>query len=307
MTEDKKNTRSKKYEPVKEKEVEEIEEEEYTSHPLLIKTIITILVLFTLVLIYSFLICPKIFQTKEYKVESNLLPTTFHGLKIIQLSDIHYGTTVNKEQLNRIVKNINTLKPDIIVFTGDLIDKNISPNEDIKNEIIEALKPLKASLYKYAVYGNEDKQENYEEIMNNIDFITLKNEARLLFYKGNEPIEIIGFNPMETNPDYNIINNPIEEIDTTNLYKIVIMHEPNALDSILPSNPNLVLSGSTLGGTINIVKPLILNDYNNKYHKDHYKINNTELFVSNGLGTTNINLRFNNNPSINFYRLYHVE
>ena len=307
MTEDKKNTRSKKYEPVKEKEVEEIEEEEYTSHPLLIKTIITILVLFTLVLIYSFLICPKIFQTKEYKVESNLLPTTFHGLKIIQLSDIHYGTTVNKEQLNRIVKNINTLKPDIIVFTGDLIDKNISPNEDIKNEIIEALKPLKASLYKYAVYGNEDKQENYEEIMNSIDFITLKNEARLLFYKGNEPIEIIGFNPMETNPDYSIINNPIEEIDTTNLYKIVIMHEPNALDNILPSNPNLVLSGSTLGGTINIVKPLILNDYNNKYYKDHYKINNTELFVSNGLGTTNINLRFNNNPSINFYRLYHVE
>ena len=305
MTEDKKNTRSKKYEPEKEKETEEVIE--YPSHPLLIKTIIISLIIFTLILIYSFLICPKIFQTKEYKIESNLLPTNFHGLKIIQLSDIHYGTTVNKEQLNKIVKNINTLKPDIIIFTGDLIDKNISPTEDIKNEIIEALKPLKASLYKYAVYGNEDKEENYEEIMNNINFITLKNEAKLLFYKGNEPIEIIGFNPMETNPDYSIINNPLEEVDTTNLYKIIIMHEPNALDNILTSNPNLVLSGSTLGGTINIIRPLILNEYNNKYYKDHYKIENTELFVSNGLGTTNVNLRFNNNPSINFYRLYHVE
>ena len=309
MTEEKKNTRSEKYEDKeKEKEIETEEVEEESSHPLLFKTILIISFLIILILIYSFLICPKIFKTNEYKVESSLLPENFNGLKIIQLADIHYGTTVNKEQLNKIVKNINILKPDIIVFTGDLIDKNISPTEDIKKEIIDSLGALNASLYKYAVYGNEDKEEYYEEIMNNINFTILKNEGKLLFYKGTQPIEIIGFNTIETNPDYSIISNPVDEIDTSNLYKIIITHESNAVDSLMTYNPDLILTSSTLGGVIKLpfIKPLVLNEYNNKYYEEHYTINTTEVYVSNGLGTTTINARFNNNPSINFYRLYHL-
>lgn len=310
MSEEKKNTRSKRYKiedtPI---EIEETIEEEEKTHPLLIKTLVITLLVIFIILIYSFFICPKIFMTNEYKVESTLLPESFNGFKIVQFSDIHYGTTVNKDQLNKIVKDINKLKPDIILFTGDLIDKNISPTEDIKNEIIESLNALNASLYKYAVYGNEDTEEYFEDIMNNVGFITLKNSTQLLYYQGTTPIEIIGFSPMETNPDYNIINNPIEELDTTNLYKIVIMHEPNAIDNIISSNPSLVLCGSTLGGIIKLpfLKPLVLNEYNNKYYDNHYTIDNTELYISNGLGTTNINARFNSYPSINFYRLYHQD
>jgi predicted MPP superfamily phosphohydrolase len=308
MTEDKKNTRTKRYQEEKPKEEIEIEEDKEFSHPLLFKCIIAFSFLVVLILIYSFLICPKIFKINEYKVESTLLPENFNGLKIIQLADIHYGTTINKKQLDKIVKNINLLKPDIIVFTGDLIDKNISPTEDIKKEIIESLGALNASLYKYSVYGNEDKEEYYEEIMNNTGFTILKNEGKLLFYKGNNPIEIIGFNPIDTNPDYSIITNPVDEIDTTNLYKIIITHESNTIEKLMTYNPDLILTSSTLGGVIKLpfLKPLILNKYNDKYYEEHYTINTTEVYVSNGLGTTNINARFNNNPSINFYRLYHL-
>ena len=309
MTEEKKNTRSKKYK-IEEQEiiVEEEIEEEPKSPSIIFKVIIILLILIATIFIYSFFICPKIFKTNEYKIESNLIPESFNGIKIVQFSDIHYGTTINKKQLDTIVKNINTLKPDIILFTGDLIDKNISPTEDIKNEIIESLKALNATLYKYAVYGNEDKEEIFDNIMNSIDFIILKNNAHLLYYHGTTPIEVFGFTPASTNPDYSIIGNSIDEIDPNSVYKIIIMHEPNPIDKMLSYNPNLIISGSTLGGIIKLplIKPLILNEYNNKYYKAHYSINETEAYISNGLGTTDINARFNNNPSINFYRLYHT-
>lgn len=285
---------------------EDLEEQKGIS-PRTKKFLIFILLFFIAIVIYSCIICPAIFVVKEYKVESNILPESFHGIKIVQFSDVHYGTTINKKQLDKIVGKINDLKPDIIFFTGDLIDKGISTTEEIENEIIDSLSKLNCSLYKYAIYGNEDVvNDKYKDIITKADFKLLDNESTLLYYKENTPILITGFNSIETNPNYSILTNLVDEVDTANFYKIVLSHEPDSIDNFNIYNPNLVLSGHSLGGLVRIYsgKPLFLKDGSKKYYDDYYNIDNTHLFVSNGLGTSGINARFNNNPSISLYRLY---
>lgn len=316
MIEDKnKKTRAERYstkdtsQPIESKKIKEVKEEiseESKEHPILKKTIIIIISIFLIISLYSSLIGPKIIDIKEYKVESNILPNSFHGLKIVQISDIHYGTTINKKQLDKIVTKVNELKPDIIIFTGDLIDKNITSTKQIKEEIISSLNNLKCTLYKYAIYGDEDlKNDYYKEIITESDFILLENTSTLLYYKDNTPIHITGFNPLETSPNYTILTNYIDEQDTSNYYKLVLTHEPDSIEKFINYNPNLVLSGHTLGGLIKLpfLKPLLLPD-NTKYYEDYYLINNTNLYVSNGLGTSKLNARLNNHPSINLYRLY---
>lgn len=281
--------------------------EQKTKNNKLKKILIFLIIIIILFVTYSRYICPKFININENKIESNIIANSFHGLKIIHFSDLHYGTTIDTKQLNKIVEKINKYNPDIIFFTGDLIDKNIIITEENKKDIIDALNNLEPSLYKYAIYGDEDiNNEYYNEIMTSSNFKILNNESTLLYYKDNTPIVITGFNTIDSNPNYTILTDYVNEIDISSYYKIVLVHEPDSIDNFINYNPNLVLSGHSLGGLIEIpgFKPLFLNKNSEKYYKEYYKINNTEIYISNGLGTSNINYRFNNTPSFNLYRLY---
>ena len=250
---------------------------------------------------------PKFINIKEYKIESKLIPDSFHGTKIVQFSDIHYGTTINKKQLERIANKINELKLDIIVFTGDLLDKNISLTQNTKEELTTYLSSLKCSLYKYAIFGDEDlDNKKYQEIMTKSGFTILDNKSIPLYYKDTTPILIAGYNPIITKPNYTILTDFIDNQDPTNYFKLVLTHEPDSIDKFINYNPNLVLSGHSLGGSIDLkfTKPLMLPTNSTKYFEDYQKIKNTDLYISNGLGTTGLNARFLNPPSINLYRLY---
>ena len=310
MEEKKYKTRSSRHKEetpiIEEKKIEPIKKEE-KEHPLLKKIFLTIFFFIHITVLYSSFIGTKLIEINEYKVESNTLPESFHGLKIVQFSDIHYGTTINKKELDNITEKINNLKPDIIFFTGDLLDKNITITEEIKKELISSLNNLDCTLYKYAIYGDEDlENDEYKDILNNSNFKLLEDHSTLLYYEDIIPIEITGYNPIITSPNYTILTNYVDEQDTTNYYKIVLSHEPDSIDKFINYNPNLVLSGHSLGGLIKIpyLKPIFLKENSKKYYENYYKLKNTDFYISNGLGTSGINARFNNHPSINLYRFY---
>lgn len=286
---------------------EQKEQKTKEQHPLLNKIILTIIITIIILVSYSTMIEPKFINIKEYKIESKLIPDSFHGTKIVQFSDIHYGTTINKKQLERIANKINELKPDIIVFTGDLLDKNISLTQNTEEELTTYLSSLKCSLYKYAIFGDEDlDNKKYQEIMTKSGFTILDNKSIPLYYKDTTPILIAGYNPIITKPNYTILTDFIDNQDPTNYFKIVLTHEPDSIDKFINYNPNLVLSGHSLGGSIDLkfTKPLMLPTNSTKHFEDYQKIKNTDLYISNGLGTTGLNARFLNPPSINLYRLY---
>ena len=311
MEEKKYKTRSSRHKEetpiVEEKKIEKIKKEEKKSHPVLKKVFLTIFFFILIIVVYSSFIGTKLIEINEYKVESNTLPESFHGLKIVQFSDIHYGTTINKKELDNITEKINNLKPDIIFFTGDLLDKNITITDEIKKELISSLNNLECTLYKYAIYGDEDlENDEYKDILNNSNFKLLEDHSTLLYYEDITPIEITGYNPIITSPNYTILTNYVDEQDTTNYYKIVLSHEPDSIDKFINYNPNLVLTGHSLGGLIKLpyLKPIFLKENSKKYYENYYKLNNTDFYISNGLGTSGINARFNNHPSINLYRFY---
>ena len=263
----------------------------------------SILIYFLLVIgllaIYAHYVEPYNLIIKEYKIENKNIPTSFDGIKIVHISDIHYGSTVDIEYLNKIVTMINKQNPDIVFLTGDLLDKRVKlTNKEIDN-IKDVLSRINSTLGNYAVIGNHDIK-NKKEFNKIIDtsFYLLNNEEKLLYYKENTPISIVGLNNYKSN--YDILKNEIE------YFRIVLTHEPDVFNKIKKYQYNILLAGHSHNGQIRI--PLIGPIYTPKgaksYYDEYYNISDKEIFVSNGIGTSIINFRFNSKPSINLYRLY---
>ena len=96
----------------------------------------------------------------------------------------------------------------------------------------------------------------------------------------------------------------IEELEVKPCYSILLMHEPDYVDTIDLSNYDLVLAGHSLGGiSFPILGTKKLPSYATKYYDGKHEINDTILYVSNGLGTDKTKFRFMNRPSINLYRI----
>lgn len=248
---------------------------------------------------------PKTFKTHEIKIESNI-PDNYDGFKIIHISDIHYGRTISKDMLEDIVKEINLNKPDIIVITGDILNNRVSYSDDDITDITNSLKNMEARIGKYIIKGDNDTNEKWEEIVTNSEFTNLNDTYNLIFDNASTPILISG---VSSNSKYGEINEKLATIDeeTQNInscYSILIMHEPDYVDNIDVNKYNLILAGHSLGGiNIPIKGRVNLPEGAKKYTNGNYKINETDLYVSNGLGTDNLKFRFMNRPSINFYRI----
>ena len=289
----------------KEKIIEEEQEEDNKkSH----KTLLLSIFIIMLIVLYATTIERKyLFKVNEYSIKTNKIDQNMNGLKIVNFSDIHYGTTIGEKELSKYVNKINELKPDIVFFTGDLLDKNINLSEDSINIIKKELSKIEASLYKYAIYGDNDyiNANTYKEILTQSNFTLLDNEVKLLFKEGNIPIVISGINKYNQK-DYSFINTSIEDIDITNYYKIILDHEPDNITNYMNYNPDLILNAHSLGGLIRIpyLGGILNKKEAKKYNKEYQLLNNTQIYNSFGLGTENIRIRLFNYPSISFFRLY---
>ncbi len=263
------------------------------------KIFIVIIFLVGLIIIDGFFINPNGFKIAEKKIFVENLPESFENFKILQISDLLIS---NKKDINRL-KNIkaksNERKPDIIVFTGDLINsKNDLTDKDINN-IIEILKSLDCNLYKYSVIGDNDQKniDLFNKIMNNSNFKILDNESTYLFYKDITPIKITGINTV------NVKTVETKE-ELTPVFNLVLMHYPDYIDDLSFENA-IALSGHSLKGTIRIpfYGGIIKKVGAKKYIDDYYEVGTNKLYVSGGIGTENVKFRFNNKPEINIYRL----
>ena len=264
------------------------------------------------VVLYSRYLGTKGLIVKEYKVTSSLIPDNFHGLKIVHLSDIHYGTTIKAKELENIVKEVNLLKPDVVVMTGDLLDKNEEVNQ---TELIDILSKIEATNNKYAISGNHEfGHPEWENIISKSGFINLDNSYDLIYQDGLEPILIAGVSSnlygLSLDIKYQKISGFLESLKTSaesNIpkYKILLMHEPDYIDSIDKSEFNLILAGHSHNGQVRLpfIGALILPRGARKYYDEHYKFNDTQLYIASGLGTSTLPLRLFNKPAINFYRL----
>lgn len=280
----------------KEKETKETKENK--SH-----IFIYILLIIGLIIIYSRYIATTGIQIKEYSVINNKIPKSFKGFKVVHFSDLKYGSTTNQKYLKKLVNKINELNPDIIIFTGDLITSNYKLTDNDKKSIIENLNKLDPKIDIYSIRGDNDINETYNSIITQTKIIEINNLNKLIYYKGDTPIMLIGLDDsINGNPSLDMAFN----YEENNYYKILITHEPDTYEKIKDKNIDLFLAGHSLNGQVRL--PFIGSVYTptgaKKYYDSKYKIDNTEIYISNGLGTSKIPYRLNNRPSINLYRFY---
>ena len=271
-----------------------------------LNTIIFIVIIITMIFLYAKYIGIKGIEVKEYKVESNILSENFSGVKIVHFSDLLYKSTINDEDVLELVDKINLLKPDIVVFTGDLVNKNIKLNEKEREFLINSLSNINVTIGKYAIYGDYDFEYEYDYIMSKSDFIILDNEYEEIFYKTNESIYLVGLPSSIKENIY--MNDAFKFYDENNRkYVIVLIHDGNTIRYIDESNyeVDLILGGHSLNGSI--VLPfyggLFKDKYSYKYVNNYYSKGITNIYISSGLGTNDYKYRFNNKPSFNLYRL----
>ena len=248
-------------------------------------------------------------DVKEIKVVNEKLPASFKGLKVIHFSDVHYGRTVNKKYLDKIIEKINLTNPDLVLFTGDLIDKDTDITDELITELSKLLSKIEAKYGKYSIKGNHDySYESFEEIMEESNFKVLENNYDLIYSHANEYIYLGGLSSsIKTEINYESTLELFKENANNNIYSIILSHEPDNIDELLENkNIDLVLSGHSHGGQVRLpyIGGLMKIKGAEKYINEHYNINGTELYVSYGIGTSTYSIRFFNKPSINFYRIY---
>jgi uncharacterized protein len=232
------------------------------------------------------------------------LPTPFHGYRIVQISDIHIDEYTEPYFLDRIVKRINALSPDLVLITGDFVTLGaftfISANHAI-HRCAELLATLTCPL-RYAILGNHDVvvsaplvinalQRNGIPVLVNRYVPIERNGSRLWVCGVDDP------GTSHPNLDLTIPARPDGPV-------ILMAHEPDYVDDVLlhPRAPliDLMLAGHSHGGQIRLpfFGPLVLPPMAKLYPEGHYHFKQLQLYVNRGLGTVGLPFRLNCPPEI---------
>ncbi len=272
-----------------------------------VKILLFILIFISFFTLYSRYIGTNGLDVNEYSIVDSKIPESFYGLKIVHLSDIHYKVTTSKEELENIVYEINLLKPDIVILSGDLFNKDIKYTNDDYNDLTKLLSSITYSVGKYAIKGDNDLNiKKWETIIKDSNFNNLNDNYELIYYDNLEPILLTG---ISSNYKKDHIKSSItsinEQIKNKYSYSILILHEPDYIGDIDYSKFDLILSGHSLNGQIKIpfIGGLIRPKGAKIYHNEYYELDSTKLYISGGIGTNKFKFRFNNKPSFNLYRL----
>ena len=265
--------------------------------------IISVIILIISTLLYAKFIVNRSLIIKEYKIKNINFTDNFYGLKIVHISDILYGS-INKKQLNKLVDKINKINPDIIIITGNFC---IDVTDEKITDLNIALTKMNAKIKKYVISGNLDEKETYDKIIENTGFKNLNNDYDLIYNTNFKTILFTGLEEENMQENLNQISNKLQETNKHQdiAYTVLLTHKPDSIEQIEYEKFDLILSGHSLNGQVNlpIYGPLIKLEGSKKFYKEHYQFDNTQLYISRGIGTLNNNIRLFNKPAINLYRL----
>ena len=261
----------------------------------------------SIVLLYTRFISTTGFILKEQRIINKKLPDEYNGLKIVQFSDLHYGSSIHSKELKKIVKMINETEPDIVVFTGDLIDTKYKLKNKERENIIKELGSIDSSIGNYAVLGDEDSDE-FMTIFNQSSFVILNNTFDLVYNDNNNPILLSGVSyskdPSVYYKAYDYYNDPNHN---SNIYSITLIHQPDTIIDLKDRfHSDLYLAGHSHNGDIRVpyLGSFINKNGSKKYHNAYYDLDGTPLYISSGLGTNNkLGFRLFCRPSISLYRI----
>ncbi|MDQ1267764.1 MAG: uncharacterized protein QG560_407 [Campylobacterota bacterium] len=227
------------------------------------------------------------FPFDEVAIESETFCSSLNGLRIVQLSDLHLTKDVEVTYLDNLVKKINALHPDIVLFSGDILQTSAL---NVKKQL-GCFSKLEAP--SYYVTGNHDifyGPKHLQDIMQDAGVICLDNKIAEIEIKGSI-LQLVGLSDR-----YSFargIKRPVKELFSRlnpELSTIFLTHQPKDILHVADFRVDIQLSGHTHGGQIYPFNVVV--KYFQPYISGLYRYKNTLLYVCRGLGYWGIKVRY---------------
>lgn len=229
-------------------------------------------------------------ETNEFDRRKS--PGGREGLKVVQISDLHLNSI--RWQHKRLAQKVNDLKPDLLVFTGDAIDK--AGNLELLNTFLGM---LDRNIKKAAITGNWEYWGNID--LEKLRSVYFDHNCDLLINDTTQYV-IRGETVSVTGVDDYVGGRADIELALENYREssrhIILNHCPGYYDSIIAKSPkhvqtDLILAGHTHGGQINIFGLIpFLPQGSGRYVKGWYEGGYADMYVSRGIGTSVLPVRF---------------
>jgi uncharacterized protein len=250
----------------------------------------------------------------EQTIRLRRLPEAFHGLRIAQVSDIHYDEFTEPYFVREMVRRINALHPDIVVLTGDFVTDGPLPRSvgaRLSYPCSEILSGIQCP-HRFASLGNHDALVGWPVVVDalKVHGIPTLVDSYLPFERDGSRLWFAGIrSSLEDTPH---LNDAMPPQTTPNEPVILLAHEPDyALQVVKHGGVDLMLSGHTHGGQIRL--PFIgtprrmLARGGRRFVHGHFNVGPMQLYVNRGIGTVKVPIRFLCPPELTLITLQPAE
>lgn len=231
---------------------------------------------------------PGIDRVRQYEFTHRDVPEAFEGFRIAFISDLHYKSLFKEKDLASLVRLLNAQRADVLLMGGDYQE-----GCEYVPELFAALAQVKTPLGTYGVMGNNDYERCHDEIVREMErygMHVLEHKVDTLRRNG-EQILLAGVR----NP-FDLVSNG--QSPTLGLspddFVIMLVHTPDYVEDVSVANTDLALAGHTHGGQVRIFgyAPIIPSQYGSRFLTGlKYNSAKMPLIVTNGIGTSNKNIR----------------
>jgi predicted MPP superfamily phosphohydrolase len=249
------------------------------------------------------LIANEFFEVTDVEVHLMSLDPAHDGLRIAQLSDLHIGYGVPDGRIISAVREVNALKPDLVVLTGDFVTSKRDP----LSRVPQLLETLAAP--RVAVLGNHDHWSGLSTIRNGLEGIgvsVLQNQNTSVRLRGVD-FNVIGIDDSTTQND---------DVDAAfkgagKASRLVLTHTPTCAGKLPAWEDVLCLSGHTHGGQWDVPRLTkgIFRSAGQPWYRGAYPVRGNQLYVNRGLGfgKGTVLPRINSDPEVTLLTLRHRE
>ncbi|RYY04538.1 MAG: metallophosphoesterase [Gammaproteobacteria bacterium] len=253
-------------------------------HQLAIDSSPVVIALALIATAWGFINARRVPAIVNVKIPLKNLPEELIGFTLVQISDIHIGPTIKGKYLAKIVDEVNSLRPQIIAITGDLVDGSVA---DLASQVAP-LKNLQAEHGSYFVTGNHEYYSGADEwnaYIRSLGIKVLMNEHQIINHRDSQLIiaGITDFNAEHINPAHK--SDPQQALGGTthlSIPKIMLAHQPRSATEVAAAGADLQLSGHTHGGQFwpwNFFVPL-----QQPYTVGLHKLHQLWIYVNRGTG-----------------------
>ena len=223
------------------------------------------------------------------------LPAAWEGLTIAQVSDVHAGPYMRADRMARVAEMVMGLDPDLVVFTGDQMDRRPSDAD----RFIRGFSGISAPLGVFGILGNHDHYFDprlSEHALVETGITPLVNRTATLT-RGGVELDLVGIEDLSAGgsrgPDFRLLGKKPET------FKICLSHQPRTWHDVAAAGADLMLAGHTHGGQIAInQRNLNVARFQGRYIAGPYRRDDACLYVSRGIGVGAVPLRVGAPPEV---------